>query len=101
MERLNGLFKALGEPNRFNIFHQLCGRQSANVKEVASCCNVDLSVVSRHLKGLKEAGVLDARKEGKEVIYSLRGRETAALLRELADQIDRCCNDDLNKQEVP
>jgi ArsR family transcriptional regulator len=100
-KKLTSLFKALGEPNRFTIFNQICstsatGCKQTNVNEIKeSCCDVDLSVVSRHLSVLKDAGVLSAEKKGKEVLYSLNGPELAALLRKLADEIEEsstaCC----------
>lgn len=58
------------------------------MNDIKTCCDVDLSVVSRHLTVLKDAGVLSAEKKGKEVFYSLNGPELAGLLRKLADQID-------------
>ncbi len=86
-------FKALSDPNRLSIFDFLCrcagkGPSSANVKEVAGCCDVDLSVVSRHLSTLKDSGILESEKRGKEVFYSVNGREIANLLRAMADEIE-------------
>ena len=90
------LFKALGDSNRMAIFNRImcCSQEEksdANVKEVSTCCDLDLSVVSRHLSILREAGVLDSRKEGKEVFYSINYKRLAKRLRELADQLDSCC----------
>ncbi|MBT3586087.1 MAG: helix-turn-helix transcriptional regulator [Halobacteriovoraceae bacterium] len=91
-EKLLAFFKALGEPNRLAIFNHLCGcRRPESVGEVSSCCDVDLSVVSRHLGHLKKAGVLSAEKEGKQVFYSLNTAEIAQSLRDLADKIENCC----------
>ena len=58
---------------------------------MAECCPVDISVVSRHLAILREAGILAARKQGKEVLYSVRSTELVSTLRELADAIEGCC----------
>lgn len=89
------LFKALGDSNRMTIFNRIfrCFREeegSVNVGEVSSCCDVDISGVSRHLSILKEAGVLTARKQGKEVFYSIQAKELARRLREMADLLDSC-----------
>ena len=90
---LSNFFKALGEPNRMAIFNHLCRRRSkVNVNEVSTCCDVDLSVVSRHLATLKKAGVLKAEKEGKEVFYSVDGKDIAKQLRDLADEIEKQSN---------
>jgi ArsR family transcriptional regulator len=85
------LFKALGDPNRVTILSRLveCCCPS-NVSEMAKCCPVDVSVVSRHLATLKEAGILHAEKKGKEVYYSIRAKELAEALRGIADLIESC-----------
>lgn len=96
-ESFLNLFKALSDRNRLNIFEYFCrchqeGNLENSVKDVKSCCDIDLSVVSRHLASLKQAGVLNAKKEGKNVFYSLNAKEVAATLRELADSIEQCCS---------
>jgi len=61
------------------------------VSEVAGCCPTDLSVVSRHLATLCDAGILEAEKPGKEVYYSICYLELATTLRAMADAIESCC----------
>jgi len=85
-------FKALCDPNRIALLARLaqCGR-ACNVGEISCCCPVDLSVVSRHLAILRDAGVVEAEKRGKEVYYSLRFGAVVDTLRRLADAIEGCC----------
>lgn len=86
------LFRALGDPTRVSLLACLAKcRRPATVSEVAACCAVDLSVVSRHLALLQQTGVLHARKEGRTVWYSVRYAELSRALRDLADAIDECC----------
>lgn len=97
IEKLSTLFKALSDPNRLNMVSHLCNCREANVGELSACCSIDLSVVSRHLSKLKGAGLLGAHKKGKEVFYGLKAKEMVALLRELADDIEKstaCINED-------
>lgn len=94
ISKFSNLFKVLSDPNRLNLVKQLCHCKSAKVSELSKCCSIDLSVVSRHLSKLKEAGILGATKEGKEVYYSLKAKDLATILRELADEIEKstdCC----------
>ena len=65
--------------------------EPSTVSEIASCCPTDLSVVSRHLAVLREAGIVEAQKRGKEVYYSVRYPELTARLRDLAESIEACC----------
>ena len=88
------LFKALGDPTRIRILGCLvkCGRP-CSVGEVAECCAVDLSVVSRHLQSLARAGILSPSKAGRTVSYAVRYGETCRRLRRLADSIEACAPD--------
>lgn len=88
------VFRALGDPNRVALIARL-GRSGrpTTVTEAADCCPVDLSVVSRHLAVLREAGVVLAAKQGREVRYTV-SRDLAASLRSLADALDACCPPD-------
>ena len=86
------LFKALGDPTRLKLLSCLarCGR-ACTTTEVAECCSVDFSVVTRHLTLLADVGILESRKEGRTVHYQVRYRQFSALLRDVARAIDGCC----------
>ncbi len=85
-------FKVLSDPNRIAILARLaeCCR-ACTVSEIAKCCPINVSVVSRHLAMLRDAGILEARKVGKEVHYRVRYSTLAESLRQIADAIDACC----------
>ncbi len=85
-------FRALGDANRVTILADLAASgASRTVSEIAERLPVDLSVVSRHLAMLREAGVLAAERRGKEVYYTVRYQALAGTLRAIADTIDACC----------
>lgn len=86
------LFKAFSDPTRVALLSCMakCGR-GCSVGEVAECCSVDLSVVSRHLALLARSGVLEAKKEGRTVFYRVRYAELCRSLRSLADALESCC----------
>lgn len=87
-------FKALCDPNRVAILIQLSQCCAAcTVSEVASWCPIDVSVVSRHLSNLRDAGVVDATKRGKEVYYQVKYSKVVETLRKLADALEDCCRD--------
>lgn len=85
------LFKALSDPTRLSLIACIakCAR-GCSVGEVAECCSVDFSVVSRHLALLSRAGVLEAAKEGRTVFYRVRYVDLSRTLRALADAIEEC-----------
>jgi ArsR family transcriptional regulator, arsenate/arsenite/antimonite-responsive transcriptional repressor len=85
-------FKALGDPTRVGILRWLAEKSEAcTVGEIAGSCAAGMSAVSRHLALLRDAGILECERRGKEVYYRVRGRDLAALLRKLADAVDGCC----------
>lgn len=85
------LFRALADANRLSLLMRLaaCGRP-CTVSELNSCCPVDLSVVSRHLATLRDAGALEAQKRGKEVYYRVRFERLIPLLRGIAGALESC-----------
>ncbi len=88
-------FKALSDPTRGALLARLLETGcSCTVSEIAECCSVDLSVVSRHLATLRQAGIVEAKRDGREVRYSVCYPEVVRTLRELADHIEECCPDE-------
>lgn len=87
------LFKALSDNNRLQIIGKLadCCGMTKTVSDIASGFSVDISVISRHLSILKNAGILEADRQGKEVYYTLQADTLATNLRQLADSLDTCC----------
>jgi ArsR family transcriptional regulator len=63
-------FRALGEPQRLRILSVLqSGPKSVN--EIVERLNVVQSTVSRHLQALFAAGLLERRRDGAHVVYSV------------------------------
>ncbi len=84
-------FKALCDPTRISIVATLAGNSEAvTVSDIVDCCGIDFSGVSRHLKILKEAGILAAEKDGRHVKYRLESTALASTLRGMADALDVC-----------
>ena len=70
IDSLSKLFKVLGDPTRIKILwalnvHDLC------VFDICEVLGMTKSAVSHQLGTLKEAKLVKARREGKEVYYSL------------------------------
>jgi len=86
------VFKALSDPKRLSLLVRLAEqRDPCTVSLVAQGSGVDLSVVSRHLAILRDAGIIDCQKHGKEVWCTVQAGTVAKLLRDLADALDACC----------
>tara|TARA_B100001094_G_C18139797_1_gene777189 strand:+ start:252 stop:542 length:291 start_codon:yes stop_codon:yes gene_type:complete len=89
MQKLADFLKALGEFNRLSLVYKLCQcGNPQNVMCLCECCDVDASVVSRHLKILAEQGIVKLEKKGRERTYALDKENVAKTLRALADKIE-------------
>lgn len=85
-------FRALCDPGRVRLLARLARLgKPCTVTQISACCPTDLSVVSRHLALMREAGLLQAEKRGREVYYSICYREMVGTLRAMADAIEACC----------
>ncbi len=86
------LFKALADPKRLSLLVRIAeGGGSSTVSRVAKGSGVDMSVVSRHLAILREAGIISCEKQGKEVLCTVRTDVLARVLREIANALESCC----------
>ncbi|HHH14197.1 MAG TPA: ArsR family transcriptional regulator [candidate division WWE3 bacterium] len=69
---------ALSSPTRVTLLGCLKNKPKT-VSELLTSCSVTQSAVSQHLKVLKEAGLLDSKKVGKQVYYSIKKPEVVDL----------------------
>jgi DNA-binding transcriptional ArsR family regulator len=96
------LFRALGDPTRLTLVCRLAyAGRPLTVTEVSECCGVHLSGVSRHLGQLRDAGVVQSQREGREVRYSLDCGALAGLLRTIAGALEGCRSDEPCCAETP
>ena len=77
-------FDALGDPTRREIV-RLVGRGGLTVREIADELPVSRPAVSRHLRVLKEAGLVADEQRGTQRIYRLQEQGLGALRAYLED----------------
>jgi len=65
------IIKALGHPTRLWMVDQLYSGEKC-VCEFVDKMDADFSTISKHLSVLKNAGIVDFDKRGKQVYYSLK-----------------------------
>jgi DNA-binding transcriptional ArsR family regulator len=84
-------FAAAAEPNRRRLLQLLAGGPRS-VSELAAAFPVTRSAISQHLLALEEAGLVTARKEGRQRFYAVDPSGVARLRAE----IDRFWTDELD-----
>jgi DNA-binding transcriptional ArsR family regulator len=83
MDHLSAVLTALSHPTRRAIIGRLANGP-ARFSDVAEPFSTALNSVTKHLKLLERAGLIERRKEGREVFISFRG----APLREVAGWVN-------------
>jgi DNA-binding transcriptional ArsR family regulator len=71
-------FEALGDPNRREIL-RLLGAEGLAVGEIAEAMPISRPAVSRHLRLLKDAGLVAERAQGTRRIYQLQAEGLEAV----------------------
>jgi DNA-binding transcriptional ArsR family regulator len=79
------VFEAVAQPTRRRILRLVAGRHELSATEIASHFDVTQPAISQHLKVLKDAGVLNERREGTKRLLSLRPEGLAELNEFLAE----------------
>lgn len=87
-EQVARVGKALSSPKRLEILEMLAQGEKA-VETLSSEVAIDNKLASAHLKALKEARLVQTRRDGKRIYYSLSGKDVAQLgvsLRQVAEE---------------
>ena len=87
-EQVARVGKALASPKRLEILEMLAQGDKA-VETIADAVAIDVKLASAHLKALKEARLVQSRRDGKRMVYRLSGDDVAQLgiaLRQVAEE---------------
>jgi rhodanese-related sulfurtransferase len=77
-EQVARIGKALASPKRLELIELLCQGEKT-VEVLAAQSEISVKLASAHLKELRQAHLVDTRKDGKYVIYRLAGPAVADL----------------------
>ena len=86
--------KALASPTRQEIMFQFRGTTELTVGEVAQQVGLAQSATSAHLAMLRDAGVLESRREWKTVYYRANSNGMIRAIDGLRDYLMSCCPPD-------
>jgi DNA-binding transcriptional ArsR family regulator len=88
--------KALGEESRLRMIRMLLKKQ-CSVNEIAEALDITQYNVSKHLRVLREAGLIEQEKYGQQRLYSLAPAFTAHLAEKKHVLDLGCCQFDFSK----
>lgn len=87
-EQVARMAKALASPKRLELIELLC-QCERSVEQLAAEAQISVKLASAHLKQLRMARLVEARREGKYILYRLADHTVADVwvnLRELAEE---------------
>lgn len=87
-EQVARIGKAVASPKRLEMLEVLAQGEKT-VEALSVELSIDVKLTSAHLKALREARLVDSRRDGKYICYRLSGQDVAALwvnLREVAEE---------------
>lgn len=76
MEELTALAKILSDINRVKIMLLMKREKELCVCEICDTLELSQPLVSRHLKQMREVGIVQTKQSGRWIIYSLRENKT-------------------------
>lgn len=79
---VSNLLKQLSHPQRLIVLCSL-SESEKTVGEIEEVCGASQSAVSQFLKGMRLEGLVDSRREGKEVFYKIADERIHHLMKSL------------------
>ena len=94
MKAIANIFKALSDDTRLRVVKLLQKRELC-VCELMQVLDMSQPRISRHMSVLKNAGLVEDRREGKWVYYSLKNETRGKEIKILLDAMAVMANDDV------
>jgi ArsR family transcriptional regulator len=91
------LFKALSDPVRLDILEFLCDGEKC-VCEIIPHLKLVQPLVSRHLKILKDRGIVSYRKEGNRRLYSITNQQIFRIIDDVTPELVDACTEKMLEQ---
>ena len=86
LEKAAKKLRSIAHPMRIAVIGMLTEKPKMNVTQIYTRLKIEQAAASHHLSLLRNNGILNAKREGKEIYYSLNQDN----LNHLIDCINRC-----------
>ncbi|MBB6612472.1 winged helix-turn-helix transcriptional regulator [Pontibacter sp. Tf4] len=86
LERAAYVLKSVAHPVRISIIDLLQQKERFTVSELQEILQIEQSLLSHHLTNMRDKGVVDTKREGKNVFYFL----TDSSITSIIDSINTC-----------
>jgi DNA-binding transcriptional ArsR family regulator len=86
LESAASKLRAISHPLRIAVIDLLANGKKMSVTEIYQSLDIEQATASHHLNILKNKGILDSKREGKKIYYSLRN----ITLTDIIDCVNKC-----------
>lgn len=93
VSKLSSFFKVIGDETRVKIIYALSKKEMC-VGEISQILNISQSAISHQLKQLKLEGQVKARRDGKNIYYSLDDEHVVDILNQALKHIQHKLEED-------
>lgn len=80
LERIAFILKTVAHPLRLGIIHLLEQFPRLSVSSICEKLDSEQSLTSHHLQNMKLKGILSSKKEGRNMLYSLKERDVSLII---------------------
>ena len=80
LERIAFILKTIAHPLRLGVIHLLEQHPRLSVSDICERLDSEQSLTSHHLQNMKLKGILSAKKDGRNVLYSLKERDVSLII---------------------
>ena len=80
-------FNMVGDPTRLKICYLLCRHKELPVGEIAELVGVSISAVSHTLRKLKEADIVEDRRDFRHVYYKIKQSPVTEMIKGRLEEI--------------
>ncbi|MEF8874885.1 MAG: metalloregulator ArsR/SmtB family transcription factor [Candidatus Thermoplasmatota archaeon] len=87
------VLKCIANETRYKIL-KLLEEKERSVNEIIEELDEEQSLISHHLKGARDCGLVKKRREGRKIIYSLANPEISDFLEEIKELSYRYCSEE-------
>lgn len=71
LQESSELLRALTHPLRMQILEYIDSQDHINVNKIYNTLNLEQSITSQHLRILRNAGIVETKRDGKYIFYSI------------------------------
>lgn len=80
LERIAFILKTVAHPLRLGIIHLLEQYPRLTVSEICEKLDSEQSLTSHHLQNMRIKGLLSSKREGRNILYSLKERDISLII---------------------